>query len=916
MVINMSHSEHVKNRNSSENHVKKILSFADSNTDGGLKATTTDLRCPDIIQTAQKWEEPQVVGNGMGSFVKKKFDIVRHEKGTASVGLDKLKEMVKSGKPADLGNSNDLDYLMWVNEPKELAMSVNFAQMLNFKDIGTDLNVQVVSILESEGANSPIMKFDRTLSYDLFRQEETEVVMVPTAHTKDGPRGDMVKLVNQNSHAIGLSQSIAGKAVGVEMELMNGRSATKMNAIRNRPTDMRQMALKAVLLKLQLTMAHASEPLNIDFESVPFEYEAERKTVTEALSYFPSHDIIIDITKLSDEQREILLVLCSAWPSQRLTNDNRHDIYSALNIAEEEFVLYTSNRDPVQIRFNGIQMHPKAFWAQCVQLFMNLGGLDDLIEVTRDTRGLAPILVHNACRYGRRMSVVSHYPVSSCYYGLNTQTVPNRRYVAPTILESSTLVLLVDNMMLSLYLNNMLYLSENLGLGSKTIFPSFDGDHNTKVLDVLTCFNMTSGNANGSLMSYACPWLCPLGKFHTSGLKVLMIMANDMRLRRSNNLVCCSLNYQVPTKMRVSSATLVKGTQEVDVSKLMGFQSKTKSTGPTIQLVNWYNAVSGDRLPCFGPSAQGAKLRGDELPMLKEIHAYKGNYKIVRVMAITEYEPQRTGEGTLRNTFFQNPQYMEAVAPQQCEEKMVQYKQNSFNVQGLSDMEKAGLTTTVGVPKWHAHYKQIVDYIKGMSVDSPASKGTFVTQPTASTNDSGSNILSSGQAPESSGSSVVSEPINAGILEMSTVSKCDIVEQPMLTKSGNCGVEALKYSIPNMDIGQALSTLGVTVNDAFWLAADDLAKIADNYGRDLMVVTSNGGHEWYSRTGAGKRPCVAIYQESGHFKAMRPTGTCEQKKVLKVLLEPAPSTEEGRLAMRRKIETGQQTRGSVPNPIK
>nr|UUV42198.1 MAG: hypothetical protein 2 [Hanko alphachrysovirus] len=102
------------------------------------------------------------------------------------------------------------------------------------------------------------------------------------------------------------------------MNLMSGKSATKMNAIRNKPVDMRQMALKAVMIKLQLTLAYALEESEVEFETIELKHQIDKKTTTDALKGYPSKDIIIDVAKLSCEQRDILLALCSRWPSQRL----------------------------------------------------------------------------------------------------------------------------------------------------------------------------------------------------------------------------------------------------------------------------------------------------------------------------------------------------------------------------------------------------------------------------------------------------------------------------------------------------------------------------------------------------------------------------------------------------------------------
>lgn len=912
MVINRSHSEHVANRDRKENHLSKIKQYMSDEIDGNIRNGTDDVGTTgdNAIQSIAT----QAISKGLtdsGAFIRKKFDIVRRDKKDDSAGIDKLKEMVKNKTTGGIGNSDDLDYLLWKDEAKELAMSVNFAQMLNFRGVNKDLSVMITTMLESDGNHSQSIKFSQNIEYSMYRPEEIVVSLVPSALTKDGPRGDMVKLVNQNSHAVGLSESIAAKAVGVEMNLMSGKSATKMNAIRNKPVDMRQMALKAVMIKLQLTLAYALEESEVEFETIELKHQIDKKTTTDALKGYPSKDIIIDVAKLSCEQRDILLALCSRWPSQRLKSGSGYDIYSAVTIDEENFDLYSSQELEGEILFNGLLMTPRVFWVQCVQLFMNLGGLDDLVEVVRDTRGLAPILIHNTRTFGRQMSLISAYPMSSCYYGINTRSALNRKYLAPTILESSTLVLLLDNMMLSIYLNNIVYMGENLGLGSKSLFPTVSGDHNTKVMDVLTCYHLLSGLPSCELMSLACPWLSSVGRFHTSGVKVLMDMVNRIRNREKHPLVCCTLNYKVPTKMRVSSAMLIRCEQEVDVSKIMGFQSSVDATGPTIQLVNWYNAISGDSLPCYGPSAQGAKLRGNELRMLRKLHEYSGMFKIVRIIAVTDYEPQKTGEGTLKHTFFQKPGYMEAEAPVKSLAKPIDYKANSFSIKSVApegrdapgDMSEIGAMMNTMI----ASVSEITEELKrsrrkSMEIQDqlPTTKG---------------NVRSKNSDNATEAMRIEGVPKN-GLWEMRDIPDTLLVQVPSKTKPGNCGIEALAASIPGMDLEEGLGTLGVSLDDGCWLTADELAKIADSYDMNLLVIKDKGMPEMYCKSDGGDRAYAVVHQSDNHFSAAAPVrGKGNIKPVVVISVEPAPKTPMGKQTMRRSIIRGQAGRDVIPRNL-
>nr|UUV42201.1 MAG: hypothetical protein [Lestijarvi alphachrysovirus] len=962
MVINKSHTEHVLNMKPNENHMKKIIEFKkkedmerkddsgqtmgrngllDLKPNSGITLAdahkslrTRNYSEPEQIDDTEKQHNgSKVTASGKrGNFIKKKFDISKSDDNGKGIGLAKLKELVKSNTTSGISNPNDLDYLLWIGEPKELAMSITFAQMLNFMNIGRTITVTISTMLEGDSGTTKPCKFSKELNYPLFRNTEHHTRMIPSAQTKGGLKGDMVKLINQNNHAVGLSESIASKAVGVEMDLMTGKSATKMNAVRSKPVDMRQMALKAVMIKMQLTAAYALDKEQLDFAAQSLNYTAKVKTTTEALTNFPSKDIIIDISKLSDDQKTMLLVLCSEWPSQHLISNDEIDIYSSIHLDEENFELYHSQGDDETIQVEGLKMHPKSFWSQCVQLFMNLGGLDDLVSVVRESRGLAPILSYNARMYGRGVCVISPYPQSTCYYGLSVMNVQNRRYIASTILESSTLVLLLDSMMLTLYLNNMLYMCENLGLGSKTLFPSIKEDNSTKVSDILACYNINSGLPSCELMDMTCPWLGRIGRFQRAGIVVLMDIVNKVRGRQGHDLVCCSLNYKVPTKMKVSSVALIQGKQEVDVSKIMGFNSNLSATGPTVKLMNWYNAISGEALPCHGASLQGCKLRGNELPMLKKVHKYKGIYSVDRVMAITEYEPQRTSGGTLKQTFFHNPGYMEAQGELKHRAKPIVYNTNSFSFSGQQNSnlqtklqeqlnDRADLNTFRDLMQELEKLKDgSLDSFKNSTIEKMMANtlGTQITEWLKQTRTVGPKTSENGERNSTPrGSSEESDKTGdtvkpSGLHELLAIPEYTPLDNAY--ESGNCGIDALKIAIPALNKEEALSRLGISGEDKLWLTADELAKIADLYDHDLLVVKGPIEHpEWYQTEGKKSRNTVMIYQTDNHFQAVEFDPEKKiQRNTLKMTIEPAPTTEEGRKQMRQAILKGQSTRNAAP----
>lgn len=903
MVINTSHSEYMNNRDKREMHRKKLEEFdMDSvpvNPMGPATqalgrnqlfrssgAQAVDDIAASINEELMKKDGPTSAKTGFQRF---KMPISEQRRSNSSVGLSQLNELMGRNSAEGIFDPNDLDYLLWHNEPKEVATGVHFAQMLNFEGVGDTLRVAFSSIAEDDDNRANTILNEYVMDYPIFKDPANKVRMLSNANTKEGPKTGMVKLVSQATHATGLCEAIAGKGIGVEMSLLAGKNVTKMHTIKSKPVDMRQMALKAMMLKLQLTLLHSSEEGNIEVEAYTLKREVPVLKTSEALELFPRYNVIVDITKFSVEQQKLLLVLCSAWPSQKLINGGAQDIYSLVTFEEEEFSFYVTSGETFTLSTDGYLPTPRELWSQCVQLFMNMGGFDDLITVVRDNRGLAPILTHNAAIANNNINVVSAYPSSTCYHGLSVNASPERRYIAPTMLESSSLVLLVDNIMLSVYLNNMLYLAEELGLGSKTLYPRPDAKDNSKIADVLYSHGLKGNSPQNSLMGKVCPWLARLDRFQNSGLHVMLDIVNLMRRGGDTGLIYCPLSYAVSTLQTVCTASLMREKMEIDLSKIMGFKSNVSKTWEVIRLLNWYKAASGSSLPCYGTSVFGAKLRGDEMRLLGDVIHKKGHFKVSRIMAVTEYLPQSTESGTLQQTFFNNPGYMATEEAKVQELYPVMYKPNSFSLTAISG--------DPGKTKFLDMYKQ-----NGHTANGNNRQGVIQDTPPA--------LPPNGNQPD--GKNGVDKPAGNPPPGMLTcVDIPNVVEKRVEYTPGDCGIDALVSLIPGINKAEGLAKLNLKVGDRYWLTADELGKIAHSYDTDLIVLKESGPPEYYASIESVRERQVVVKQEGHHFVPCVPTGGVSSKPTLLIQLDPLPGDDQGREAIRRRIMAGQASVGNA-----
>lgn len=904
MVINISHSEYMNGRDKREIHRNKLSAY---NPDD-MGSDSADNQDQDItsgvpgMMTGIKSTAHQAVKKGppsdgipesvadVSGFRRFRMPISEKRDKTASVGLSHLNKLMGKNSAEGIFDPNDLDYLLWHNEPKEVATSVHFAQMLNFEGIGETLRVVFSAIAEDDDNRANTFLTEYQMEYPIFRDPANKVRMLSNANGKEGPKTGMVKLISQATHATGLCEAVAGKGVGVEMSLLSGKNVTKMHTIKSKPVDMRQMALKAVMLKLQLTLLHSAEEGSVEVEAHSLKKEIPVLRTSEALDLFPQHDIIVDVTKFSMDQRRLLLVLCSAWPSQKLNSSGEQDIYSLMTFEEENFSFYVTSGDPVTLTTDGYLLTPRELWSQCVQLFMNMGGFDDLVTVVRDSRGLAPILTHNASAANNSINVVSAYPSSTCYHGLSVNASPERRYIAPTILESSSLVLLVDSIMLSVYLNNMLYLAEELGLGSTMLYPRPDAKDNGKIADMLYSHGLKGNSPQNSLMGKVCPWLAKLGRFQNAGLHVMLDIVNSMRRGGDPGLIYCPLNYAVSTLQTVCTASLMRERMEIDLSKVMGFKSNVSKTWEVIKLLNWYKACSGASLPCYGTSVFGAKLKGDEMRLLGDVIHKKGFFKVNRIMAVTDYLPQSTESGTLQQTFFNNPGYMatEEFKPQELYQ--VTYKPNSFSLATMSGEADKN--------KFLEFYKQNG---KAGSTGENAAGGQNPKPPQPP--------VGGGQQ-ENSGASKTNENPPQGIL--TCVDIPNVVEKVIEYTPGDCGIDALVSLIPSIRKSEGLAKLNLKEGERYWLTADELGKVAHEYDTDLIVIKDSGPPEYYASSRGVRKNQVVVKQSGHHFVPCVPTGGKTSKPTLVVHLESLPVDEQGRANMRNKIIAGQMvTAGSL-----
>lgn len=770
--------------------------------------------------------------------------------------------------------ANDLDSLMWKGLPLSMIRTGKFPELLNFSGVEKELMVKVSAIIQKENGKTMMMK-QNTINYPLFRERNVRCELLSHGGTSTGAGSDLVEMCEES--LVGASRSSGGLslAVGVDMGLIGDVGGTSVNQIRKTKTEMRLMALRATLLARQLTLLHASKEGTLEVEARKLEMRSEYCSAGKAVETATRVDVAVDVFGMATVQKNLLNVLTSEWPSQRLTHieSGQHDIYSGILVRGDNRFTYITQGVTDENIVNGVTLPPSEFWSEVVHLFKTLGGLEDLIDVVSETRGLAPILIYASRTLKQVLHVGVPYPKVKCYGKLKLDSggVP---FVKTTELETSTLVLLVDNILCSAYIANVHYLSETLGLLSTQLVP--DGRYvNDRINDLMSCYELKSRSASGCVNDYLTPWMVRLSRFGRISAMVLKNQVSRYRLGLKEDMMTHVLYIGTDNILTASSYSRLKQSIVIP-SNNGGFHSKRENLGDLIKLTNWAKTIGQvEGTPVGGPSIVGYHITEEVDTVLVEFCKFEGSYKAVGYVVGVPYKTQTHSRYSMPDTFFHQSKYMRATSDDNLDGSSVEPKPNSFKI-------APSLVT-------------ILD---------PPNKSDF--------KDSSSEVSTDGMTSDQSSTN----PGNIPIPEVMTTHLIEIpavVEETIKYTPGNCGIESLAHLDSSIDIAAGLALIGCKVEDRAFLQGNELATITIEHGKDLVIHNQTGMIDYY---GNRKRPALHLKQVGNHFIPMKVReGASVMARALLMQPKELPRNEEERKRLREYIMRNQPKTGGGGDQI-
>lgn len=185
-----------------------------------------------------------------------------------------------------------------------------------------------------------------------------------------------------------------------------------------------------------------------------------------------SVSFVVNSTNINTHSLMILGYLVQKWPFQKIVRPDNleyNDMYAALQVDADPCFIYDEKR-PGPINLDFLFMIPEVYWGCTVSLFEALGMLDQLYEVLRETRGIAPALarfmnddvqpITLTLNYGPTYSAESVrqiYQQSKDAFPFLSPDSPDN----PNLLSLSTVIL--DIALGYIFLNNIHHLVESVG---------------------------------------------------------------------------------------------------------------------------------------------------------------------------------------------------------------------------------------------------------------------------------------------------------------------------------------------------------------------------------------------------------------------------------------------------------------------
>lgn len=760
-----------------------------------------------------------------------------------------IEDFVRSRK-MDEPACTSADERMWNGHVKMLIQKGIFPQTMDFIGVGSHLDVRVRGNVSKIGEYEYLdnLKPEKVISYPLYRSGGNYATILPSASGDLSLKGGLVKMspIGCDTGALSTGLQLSN---GVEGTLVTEVGQAQLVEAMNAKLEMRQMALRGMLLLRQLTLLHASEPSEVDLQASTVEEVVHNCDLAAALLATDDYDVVVDTSLLTNKQLEILCAISTDWPFQRIMYDEEYqDVYSRCKMMGDSVFLYNSQGAGGNVSFKGLSMTPEAYWSELAQLFSNLGCLEQLIEVIRDNRGLAPILDLCCDTLGSKLYVGVTYPKTKCYLGIRRRDYGAGCYVNPSLLECCSNTLMVDLMMQTLFINNCYFLAENLGLMSQAVYPR--GSYTDRITDVGLCHGLADRSHDSIMNDYLVPWLGRLSRWGRVGLHTVVSVATMARRGVEHKLMCHTLSLGQCTEMKASSLSLLQSSVPITSGSNGGLFHSRASTGGLLKLVGWAKSlglISG--VPLNGVSGYGAELSSTDFKEIdQKFSGVSGPHFLASYSVSNDYTAKPGVKFTMMDTFFYTTPCAGPRAPSVEKGDSVQPRPSSFHV-----------TESVPVPEL-----------------SSSTEGESSTM-------------------ESGAGDKVEEAAVEGTVELDNT--VDVAEFPY--KVGNCGVDALKFLAPDIDIEAGLRSLGLEYRDAMYLHGDELAAIALSHGYSLLVAQPLNQNDFYRHPTSDK--ILYLRQSEEHFIPQVTTGRREIRRVIESVPVMLPRNDKEKAAMRARI---------------
>lgn len=426
-----------------------------------------------------------------------------------------------------------------------------------------------------------------------------------------------------------------------------------------RGLDVRHMALKAYFLLLQTSADQTF--LDVDFSTSRRNAAVKSATAQQVLKAAIDHELIIDCTNMPDDQVKVLCLLVGDWPCCEYVDSTLRDVYSLCLMKAEDAFLYTTNGVKLRVVVDAEFPNAGRLLETTIQLFESLGAIDQLMEVFKDSKGLASFLGYAVSKAGMEdLELVLAYPLSHGASRLSKTKSGVCHLVQISQFISSSAHLLLDMAMGLQAFNRLHGLVERMGLASTDFFGTM-GDMRIEGLLVDHGYSL-EGHKN-TFFKDAAPWIKCISSSADLAKRWLIAHARSMRKYLTENTPpspyvspVTPLLIHDPKPIALTSGELVKKEKHIDPKYMTSAYVELEQLESARSGLLWLEALG------FGESSFSvaglSRIGETELPAIdsmlrKSVQSLEGAYVPVKcTLSVTGHICGRSDRSATTGHFF------------------------------------------------------------------------------------------------------------------------------------------------------------------------------------------------------------------------------------------------------------------------